>query len=352
MSRPNIWSIETRKSKRRNQSIKEQIPYTISGEQRTVTKEIDNGQLLIPELSRPMGELMSTDDQMEELMEKIVLDVEMGREQVPTVYDPIYENIENRNFPKVLDASWATEGLVVFLEYMEGSEVKMGTISAHEGPIARIQTWAAGFEYTEDMIEYDHDFEMEQLNRAFGEAYNALLNHIHLYPIISFNYESDNQTKAEDVDAVEEDDPWQLQIKQTLREAMREANLQRRPGNVLLTSRYMEGEIEEAMGTMVIDGTEYPAVGGIDDIVYYDGWETKVGKKKYEYSGVDHTKGYLIRPRRGFKELVKHGLLIDGQPGNLKRLIEEVVVGRTRRGVFAAVEENVHEIDFEYQSSE
>jgi hypothetical protein len=30
-----------------------------------------------------------------------------------------------------------------------------------------------------------------------GEAYNALLNHIHLYPIINFNYAAKNKTPAD-----------------------------------------------------------------------------------------------------------------------------------------------------------
>lgn len=349
MANYNVWSVEQVRSRRKQMSVEEDIPYTIGGEQKTVTKEMKQGNLLVPELSRPLGELLATDEELEEMMEKVVLDVELGRERVPTVYEPIYERIEDRNFPRVFDAKWAVEGLVVFLEYMEGSEIKMGTMAAHEGPIARIQTWAAGFEYTEDMIEYDHTFEVEELNRAFGEAYNALLNHIHLYPIISASYDSDHTTNSSDV--ATDDDPWQLQIKQTLRQAMRDANLERRPGSVLLTSRYMEGEIEEALDTMVIDGTEYPSVGGIDDIIYYDGWDTKVGKKEYSYSGVSEDIAYLIRPRRGFKELVKHGLIIDAQPGKLKRLIEEAIVGRTRRGVFAAIDENVQKIDLTEQTS-
>ncbi len=342
---PKIYSIETLRSERGKQSIEEEIQYGLSGEIKTVTKRMVNGELEMPVLSKPLGELMVTDPGMEELMEKVVLDVELGRERVPTLYEPIYETITNPNFPKVLDAKWALEGLIVFLERLEGGDVKMGTISAEEGPTARIQSWAAGFEYTEEMILYDHTFEMETLNRAFGEAYNALLNHIHLYPITSFNYGADNTTDPQGSSG----EPYCLQLKKTFRQALKDANLARRPGNTLIASRAKEGDIEESLERMLYDGTEYPAVRGIDNIIYYDGWQTKVGKKTYTYPGVNENDAFLVRTWRGFKELVKRGLMIDGQPGPIRRLVEQQVVGRTYRGVFAAVEENVQKVDLTEQ---
>jgi len=55
-------------------------------------------------------------------------------------------------------------------------------------------------------------------------------------------------------------------------------------------------------------------------------------------------KAYLIRPKRGFKELIKYDLMVDAAGADLSRLIENQVVGRAYRGVFAAIPENVQEI--------
>lgn len=346
---PRILSPEILKSKRSDRTEQIEIPYRVAGETHTVVKDVKNGEMAVPVLSKPLGELITTDSGMEELMEKVVLDVEMGREEVPVLYESIYDRIEDPNFPKVLDAKWALEGLVVFLERLEGGNVKMGTISAEEGPTARIQSFAAGFEYTEEMILYDHTFEMEVLNKAFGEAYNALLNHIHLYPIISATLTGDNLTESSSV--ATDDDPYAIQVKETLKQGMEDAALDRRPANTLIASRVKQNVIEESMERMLYNGTEYSGIGGIDNIIYYDGWETTVGKKTYTYSGVGANDAYLVRPRRGFKELVKRDLMIDGQPGPIQRLVEEQLVGRCYRGVFAAVEENVQKIDITEQTS-
>jgi hypothetical protein len=99
-------------------------------------------------------------------------------------------------------------------------------------------------------------------------------------------------------------------------------------------------------GGYTINGTTYPAVSGISEIVYYDGWETIVGRKTYTYAGVTPGKAYLIRPKRGFKELEKQDLQIESIAGDLSRLVEAQIIGWSYRGVYAAVEENVQEISF------
>lgn len=338
---PKIWSIEELRAKRSKADIERTLTYRLSGEQKAVTQKVVGGEMAVPVPSKTLGELMVTDPGMEELMEKVVLDVELGREEVPLVYTPIYDRIEDENFPRLLDANWALTGVVVFLDRLEGGEVRMGTVLAEEGPIARIVQYAAGFEYTEEMILYDHTFEMEVLNRAFGEAYNALLNHIHLFPIIDFSYGAPNQT----ANVGDEDDPYPLQIKKTLRKAMADCTVAGRPANTLLASKVKQGDIEDSLERMLIEGTEHASVGGIENIIYYDGWQVTVGQKSYTYDGVDANTAYLIRPRRGMKELIKVDLMIDAQPGPITRLVESQVVGRAHRGVFAAVEENVQEVD-------
>jgi len=120
----------------------------------------------------------------------------------------------------------------------------------------------------------------------------------------------------------------------------------KRPGTILLASSTDQEDIAEAMASFTIQATPYRALDGISDIIYYDGWTAKVGKKDYSYPGVTAGKAYLIRPKRGFKELIKQALQINATMGDITRLVESQVVGDFWRGVFCAVDENIQEITF------
>jgi len=296
------------------------LPDDAGKEPRTVETKIVNGEMEVLQLTRPIGEMIVSDDSVEELLRKVTLDVELGREEVPIVYRPVYQRLEDANFPEVFDAPWAMRGTVIFVQHFEGDEVKFGSLLAEEGPTARIFTYAAGFEYTEKMVLFNQTFNMEVLNRAFGEAYNALLNHLHLYPLVN-------------------------SYRRTLDKALEDADVAGRPGTVLLAPGAKRRVIDRALGGFQLHSSEVlPEIGGIETVIYYDGWETQVGRKSYSYSGVPVDTAYLVRPKRGFKELIKYDLMVDAAGADLSRLIENQVVGRAYRGVFAAIPENVQEI--------
>lgn len=351
-----VISIDAERSRRRQQTIEASIPYQlggrngVGGEINHVVKKMINGRFQGLSLSKPVGEMITTAAGAKELLEKVVLDVELGRETVPTLYSPIYERLEDPNFPEVFDAKWIQHGVVVFLEHLEGEEVKFGHIEAMVGPVARIKTWAAGFEYTEDMEEYNKTFEMEAFDRAMGEAFNALLNEIHFAPIRDYSYADANKTSAIYVDA--EGTPKDnatgahplLSLRETLKAGIGDARKAKRAGSVLLIAGENEVSIQEALSTLHVRGTDFPPIGGIETIISYDGWNVDVGKRKYEYNGIASNKAYLIRPRRGFKELIKHDLRVDADVADLSRLILNQIVARARRGVFAAPVQNVQEI--------
>lgn len=345
-----IHSIETLKEQRRQGTVETEVPFVFNGKDEVVKKKIVNGEMETYELATPIGEMMTSETARKELVQKVVLDVELGREEVPILYRPIYETITDPNFPKEFEAKWAQHGTVIFFEHLEGEEVKFGSLRAEEGPIARIKGYAAGFEYTKEMEIFNQTFNFEMLNRAFGEAHNALLNHLHLAPIIKFNYKATNKTgpvyvKPNGEKGTANDAHFILSMRETIRQALKDSRTAKRPGTVLLANSANKEDIEDALSSFTINGTPYSATGGITDIIYYDGWETQVSKKTYSYDGVPAGKAYLIRPKRGFKELVKQGLQINSTMGDLTRLVEAQIVGDFWRGVFAAVEENVQLVE-------
>lgn len=339
---------------RRKSKIESRIPFVVSGKTYEANKVIINGEMSVPRLQRPIGEMLTEGSALKELTNKVVLDVELGREKNPLLYKSIYELLSDANFPRQFEAKWALSGSVIFLEHLEGEEIKFGSLRAEQGPTAFIKTYAAGFEYTKEMVEFNEKFNFELLNRAFGEAHNAKLNHLHLSPIFEFNYKSANKTAARYVDRqgsliVSEDEVerskshYILSLRETFRKAIKDAEVAKRPGTVLLIHPANKEDVLDALNRIVMGETTYRPLD-IPDLVTYGGWSAQVGKKAHEYPGVPLDKAYLIRPKRGFKELVKKDLEIQSESADLSRLIEKQVVGYFMRGVFAAVEENVQEI--------
>lgn len=338
-------SIDKLREERRKGTFNTNVAFVVNGEVLAVAKNIVNGEMETLEFTKPVGEMLTSGslDQFKDLMRKVVLDVEIGREEVPVLYKPIYENIQDPALPRVIDVKWAVYGVVIFSDHMEGEEVKFGALAAEAGPIARILTQTAGFEYTKEMKDFNEYFTVEILNKAMGEAYNAKLNDMHLGPIISYSYKPANKTAYQG----ETNEAAWVRMYKTLTQAQGDARTAKRAGSILLASSLDKENIDMVLkGGYTINGTTYPAVSGISTIIYYDGWEVTVGKKTFSYPGVTGKKAYLIRPKRGFKELEKQDLRIESSAADLSRLIEADIVGYSYRGVYAAVEENVQEISF------
>lgn len=342
-----IISSEILKEERRRQTVEVDVLYiSPSGEIRTVKKKIVNGEMEVFELSRPMGEMITTPAGLENIVQKSVIDLELGRESVPLLYSPIYRRVEDPNFTEFVDVKPFTGVNVIFLVHAELEEVKFGTRKIGVKDTVPIITYTAGLQWTEDMVLYDKTWEMAEANRSFGEAYNALLNHIHLNPIISFNYAAKNKTAADTTGATRLE-KLRNTIKAGLIHASQDKNADtrapRRP-NILLAHPSQRWDIEECLQRMQIGGTVYPAISQIDTLIFYDGWSTLVGEKTHDYSGVASNKAYLIEGQKYFRELIKHDLRIDASGADITRLVEDAMVGRARRGVIASPANAVEEL--------
>src|SRR5690606_40839425 len=112
-----VISLETLREARRQQTVEERVPYEIGGQLRYVTKRIVNGEMEVYDLPRPIGEMITTPAGLDQFVQKVVVDLELGREQVPLLYKPIYRTVENAAFTKHVEiqgfVGWAQ---VVFAE--------------------------------------------------------------------------------------------------------------------------------------------------------------------------------------------------------------------------------------------
>lgn len=291
-------------------------------------------EMSVIDLKQPVSEMITTSQGSMDLLEKVRVDVDFGLADVPLLYGPVYERIDGPFPGGVVQINENTlQANVVFFQKFEGGEVVFGTLAKGAPSTVPIATYAAGFEWTEDMIEFDKTWDVTLNNRAFGRSYNYILNHLHLSPLISFSYAGSNTTAADATGST-------LQIK-TLNTFMNaykhavNATPQRTP-SVILANEADRFQIEDALLTPVRDsqGNPLPRVP-VDTIIYYNGATVVNGAKSYLYAGVTQGTCYFIFPQQRFKELVHHDLRIDIGSPDISRLVEGQQVGRTRRGVYA-----------------
>jgi hypothetical protein len=298
------------------------------------------------ELKKPVGEMITTSQGAMALLEKVRIDTDVGLAEVPLLYTPLFERV-NGPFPGgsvMIGSDITVDANVVFQQKFEAGEIVFGTITytGAQTPIP-VQTYAAGFEWTEDMIEYDRSYEVGMNARAFGRAYNYLLNHIHLSPIIAFSYGGANTTAA-DVTAAT---TVQERVLRTFQTAYRHAVTavpQRIPTWILANEadRFL---IEDALLTPVLDANGNPLRKvPVEGIIYYNGATVTNGLKSFVYPGVTSATCYFIQPRLKLKELVHHDLRIDIGPEDISRLIEGQQVGRTRRTTYLDIANAVEKV--------
>lgn len=303
------------------------------------SKKFENGQATI-------REMIGTTDGAKDFLKKITYDLYQGRENVPLLYKELYTPIVDRNLPKFIEANEMGPVSVVFLEYFEGGEVKFGTLEAGKRKIVELKTRAAGLEYSEDMVEYNQTWKVSECGVAFGEAFNKLLNHIHLSPIIGATFTTSGsnlvdqkryQEGTHGYTATAQLIAWDTDLKTTFRNAISVLPL----GSIMLANASDLYAIEDAIfGSLYADDKTPSAVRrklNPENVIYYDGEVFSVGEKEYTYSGVPSGFAFLLYPKKQFKEYIKQDLQVDSNDGDLSRLVVSQLVGRTRRAVVAGL---------------
>lgn len=304
------------------------------------------------ELTEPIGEMITTSDGLMDLVEKVRVDVEFGQADVPLLYQPVYRRV-NGPFPgKIVDIGENTlQANVVFFEKLEGGEVQFGTLQKGVPAQARLRTWAAGFEWTEDMEEWDQTWSFELVNQAFGRSHNHILNHLHLGPIILYDHDNNGSPSYPAGNSTAADTTANTSlVERTLRtfQAAYQTSIEARPQrtwSVILASELDRFKIEAALLEPVLDtqGNQLPRVP-VDTIIYYDGADIEMGTETYNYPGVSQGTAFAIFPQQRMLEFVHHDLRIDAGVPNISRLVEAQVVGRFRRGLYAEIENSVQKI--------
>lgn len=269
-------------------------------------------------------EFLGSDTFSDEWNQRQQFEVDAGRDEEPLLYLPIYDVISDPNLPEVVNLFKIGPGGVVFEEVFEGGEVKFASISSSTETV-RIRHYAQALSYSKDLSVYNRLWDVAIIERQMGIAHNALLNYLHLGPILSYSYASSNQTAFVSTGATDAED-----ILLTLEAAIVAAkadtsNPRRGPYNLLISSADAF-RVERALTRVPQQGftQQSSAIGMIQNVIVYDGWTGTRGGKSTTYSGVTANKGYLIDTANrmfDFKSYVKQDLRLDGEDQDITRFL-------------------------------
>lgn len=290
-------------------------------------------------------EFIGTDTFGSEWYTRRQYEIEAGRVEVPILYTPIYETIQDANLPRNVSVQTMGPGGVALEEIFEGGEVKFASISAGQKAVT-LAHYGVGLEYSDDLVAYNELWNVPIVERAVGQAYNALLNHLHLYPIISASYGSANQTGANSTGTTYAEKVF-LTIEAAITAARADTTNPRRGPYALLVNSANLFSLERALTRTPQQGfsLQSSALDAIQSIIAYDGWAGTRGNKTTTYAGVTSGKAYLISLQyRGqdFVSYIKQGLEQYGTDEDVTRFMMQVVWD-CRLGIYAnptaAVEE-------------
>jgi hypothetical protein len=205
-------------------------------------------------------------------------------------------------------------------------------------------------EYTKALVMFNELWNVAEVERQAGIAFNAKMNAIHFAPILDYAYTSANQTPASSVGA-NLTEKYLRTIEDAITAASEDtANPRRGPYALLVspTNRFM---VERALTTVFQQGTtvQSSAIGDIQQVIVYNGWTGSRGKKAVTYPGVPANKGYLIDlsyRTRNFKSFVKQNLQATTGNPDVSRFILEQTVWDAWEGVYADPAAAVEEITF------
>src|SRR5690606_4221832 len=131
-----------------------------------------------------LGEFVGTGNFNAEWFERQRYEVYAGRDQEPELWRAIYVETQDSNLPQTIDVNRIGPGGVVFEAITEGGEVKFVSVESSQFTV-RLVDYAAGLEYSKNLVKYNQLWDVNIVERQAGIAHNALQNHIHFAPVLN-----------------------------------------------------------------------------------------------------------------------------------------------------------------------
>lgn len=291
-------------------------------------------------------EFIGADDFGSEWYERTRFEVEAGRARVPTVYEPLYDIIVDSSLPETINLQTFGPGGFVFEEVFEGGEVKFASVTSSTATVSQRQ-FGVGLEYSKKLVMFNQLWSIARMERWAGEAHNALLNHLHLYPILNYTYTAANQTAANTSGADTTED-WFLTLEDAIVNSMEDTTNPRVGPYALLVNPAQIFMVERMMSRVPQQDfrLDSSASDFIQTVIGYRGWTGTRGAKTTTYSGVTSGKAYLVdlsHKDQDFASYVKQPLESAIGNADVSRFILEQVIWDVWLGIYTnplrAVEE-------------
>jgi hypothetical protein len=286
-----------------------------------------------------VAEYIGSDNFSIEWSRRQYFEIDNGRLQEPLLYPAIYDVMTNSAFPAVVNLERLGPAGVVFERVEEGGEVKFASVTGSSISIP-IYQYAVGIQYTKRLFMFNELWNLGLVEREAGIAYNALLNHVHLSPIINHSYGAANTTPASTSGTTLEE-----KVTRTIENAMvasvDDTTNPRYGPYVILCSSGSEFLIRRALTYVPQQSFSYqtPAIlDNIQNIIVYNGWTGTRGIKETTYPGVTAPTCFLIdigRRDRHFKSLWKQDLQMTMGNPDVSRFIMEQSVWDVWFGMYA-----------------
>ena len=293
---------------------------------------------------KPKGEMGAPE--LKELIQQAIIDITNEEVNHPPLYKEIYEEIKDSSFPQSLDVKDIIGLQTAFGIVGDGESVPLADFKCEDLGSVHFKTMATGYSVTEEWVAFNQSWKLEQANKAIGLAHAAILDHIHLSPIIKAKYDNKNKT---DKQTVKDGTPLQI-VYQSLRQGLKDAMSRRnRRGyvfkpTVALCNSSTALDVMSAVRGETEKGKTLGTLGMIEKVVVYDGWSGEVNGAKYEFEGPKDNEVFLIEPKTSFKALVKKELTKIEQRGNILSLSNLEVAQFFIRAVVADVAGSVHKV--------
>lgn len=307
---------------------------------------------LITEGQHTVAEFIGTGHFAQQFFERQQYEIDAGRGLEPLLYGPIYDLTEDPSLPRLVPIHSMGPAGIVFERVEEGGEVKFASMQSGSRTVELVH-YAAGIEYSDDLFAYNELWRLSSLERQFGSAYHALLNHVHLAPILSASYDSAHQTDGTALTsfaaAADLAEKYLRALEAAMSASVTDADDPRRGPYVLLVASADLFTVQRALNPVAQQGFDLQGLAGgrIRAVVAYDGWSGLRGNALTSYPGVTAGTAYLIdlsRQMQDFQSFVKHPLRRQQREGDGSRFVVEQVIYHARFGVYAAPTRAVQEL--------
>lgn len=275
-------------------------------------------------------------------------EVQNGRDMEPMLYPAIYMGVQDATLPEMFTINQTGPVGAVFERIDEGGEVKFASLGSSTKSVTLYQ-YAAGIEYSDRIFRFNQLFRLPFIERQFGQAFNALMNHIHFNPILTYSYGASNQTAASSTGTTLVEKMHNT-FDSAIQNSRDDSTWPRRGPYTILCASANLSTIRRAVERVPQQGFQQQSPEVFDNIraiIAYDGWTGTRGKKSTTYSGVTANKAYLISLSHMDEDLqsyVQQPLRMQRGDGDLSRFIVEQVIWDTWFGVYASPRAAVEEV--------